>query len=137
MASVIDLIPHRPPWLVVDRLVASDGESASVEKQLGRGEPWLDDQGGLAEPLLVDLLAQTAACWLGSRGTGEAGAIGYLVAVRGFEFHRRAQAGETLTLTVHRLSSLGSLVAFRAAAAVEAEEIAHGELTCALPNRRD
>lgn len=144
MSQVIDLtsdglalnfIPHRPPWLLLDRVVSRDAQSVTVEKQLTVGEAWLAGDG-LAETLLTDLLAQATACWLGTQmadGMAEgAGRIGYLVAVRDLRFHRRARAGETLIITASQIASMGALRAFRVRAAVGDEEIAQGELTCAI-----
>jgi 3-hydroxymyristoyl/3-hydroxydecanoyl-(acyl carrier protein) dehydratase len=52
-----------------------------------------------------------------------------LVAARGFEFHGRAQAGDTVRLTATRTTTLGALHRFEAEAAVGERVIARGELT--------
>jgi len=127
MASVTDLIPHRAPWLLVDRVVDVAGERVCAEKRLTTNDPLLCD--GLPETLVVEALAQTAACL---NGTGLGAHRGFLVAATGFEFHGRAQAGETLTLVAVRTASLGALHRFSGEATVDGRLVAKGQMTFAV-----
>lgn len=133
MAAHFDLnsrIPHRPPWLLVDRVidVATAGSSIVTERRLTVDDPLMAPDG-LPETMMVEALAQTAACLNGeARGHHQ----GYLVAINGFTFSRRAQAGETITCRAERTAMLGSLHRFRGTIAVGDEEICVGQLTFAL-----
>jgi 3-hydroxyacyl-[acyl-carrier-protein] dehydratase len=127
MASVEDLIPHRAPWLLVDRVVESGEGRVRAEKTLCVDDPLLAD--GLPETLVMEALAQAAACVRG----GERGQHrGFLVAATKFEFPRRARAGEILTLRAERTATLGALHRFSAEAAVGDEIVAKGELSFAI-----
>lgn len=129
MEALVDLIPHRPPWLLVDRVVARSDEGVEAEKRLSAGDPLLGPDGGLPELLLLEALAQTAAC-------ANAGALGrhrgLLVAASGVVFDGRAQAGDVVTLRARRGAALGALVRFDAEALVGDRSIARGQLTFAL-----
>jgi 3-hydroxyacyl-[acyl-carrier-protein] dehydratase len=127
MANVTDLIPHRAPWLLVDRVVEVAGDRVCAEKRLAVGDPLVCE--GLPETLVVEALAQTAACL---NGTGLGAHRGMLVAATAFEFHGRAQAGETLTLVAVRTHALGALHRFTGEATVDGRLVAKGQMTFAL-----
>jgi 3-hydroxyacyl-[acyl-carrier-protein] dehydratase len=127
------LLPHRPPWLLVDRVISVDADAVVAEKRVSAGDPLVGDTG-LGGPLALEALAQAAACLMGTKAA-EAGAsvhLGYLVAARGWKFPSIAQPGETVTLEARRTSSLGALHGFSAVARVGEREIASGELTFAV-----
>lgn len=128
MEALVDLIPHRAPWLLVDRVVARDGARVTAEKRLATGDPLLVD-GELPEVLVLEGLAQTAACL-------NAGAVGrhrgMLVAATQVVFDGRARAGETLTLVATRTAALGALVRFDGEARVGERVIARGQMTFAV-----
>jgi 3-hydroxyacyl-[acyl-carrier-protein] dehydratase len=124
---VLERIPHRPPWLLIDRVTSVAGERVEAERRLAADDPLCAD--GLPETLVVEALAQTAACLMGhERGAHR----GYLVAAAGFEFHGRAQAGETLTLSATRTAALGALHRFDGEAHVGARLVARGQMTFAV-----
>lgn len=124
---MLDLIPHRPPWLLVDRVTARGDDFVEAEKRLSSGDPLLAD--GLPETLVLEAMAQTAAC-------ANAGALGshqgLLVAAQRVEFDGRAQAGETVKLRARKVATLGTLVRFEAEARVGERVIARAEMTFAV-----
>src|SRR5207237_7519665 len=98
---------------------------------LSAGDPWLVEGGSLPDLLVVELLAQAAACMAGAREGGE-GHLGYLTTARGWSFKRRARAGETLRLEARARARLGKLRSFTGEASVDGVPIADGELTCVV-----
>jgi 3-hydroxymyristoyl/3-hydroxydecanoyl-(acyl carrier protein) dehydratase len=133
MTASLDRIPHRPPWLLVDRVLSAEGDTVRAERRLGVNDPLLAPDG-LPEVLCLEALAQAAACL----NAGELGAHrGYLVAATKFEFDGRAQAGETLLLEATRTATLGNLFRFDGVARAvspggEARIVARGQMTFAL-----
>jgi predicted hotdog family 3-hydroxylacyl-ACP dehydratase len=104
-------------------LAASDA-GVTVEKRVS---------GAPIEGLwLLELSAQAAAVWNARRADDRRGHLGYLVAARGWKFPRAALAGETLTITVAPDGNLGALARFRSTVRAGDEELASGELTCAV-----
>jgi 3-hydroxyacyl-[acyl-carrier-protein] dehydratase len=127
MVANRDLAPHRPPFLLIDRVLDARDGKVRAEKLIGEGDPLSAD--GLPELLLVEALAQAAACLRAS----EAGAHrGVLVAATGFEFHGRPQAGDRLLLSATRTATLGALHRFDGEASVDGRLLARGQLTFAL-----
>ena len=100
------------------------------EKRISAADPLL--HGRLAGPLVMEALAQTAACLMGLRNGHRAGHRGYLVAARGWKFPDSAESGETVTLIATQRSELGGLHAFDAVARVGEREIASGTMTFAV-----
>ena len=94
MAALVDLIPHRAPWLLIDRVVVRGENRVEAEKRLAADDPLLAGDE-LPELLVLEALAQTAACT-------NAGALGkhqgLLVAASRVEFDGRARAGDVVTL---------------------------------------
>jgi 3-hydroxyacyl-[acyl-carrier-protein] dehydratase len=125
MERLVDLIPHRPPWLLVDRVTARGEDFVEAEKLLAAADPLLAPDG-LPEVLLLEALAQTAACL----NAGAMGAHhGLLVAAARFEFDGRAQAGDLIALRARRTATLGTLVRFEGEARVGERVVARGEMT--------
>jgi 3-hydroxyacyl-[acyl-carrier-protein] dehydratase len=128
MEALVDLIPHRAPWLLVDRVVARSDVRVEAEKRLAADDP-LVGPDGLPELYALEALGQTAACV----NAGKMGAHrGLLVAASRVEFDGRAQAGELVTLVAERTATLGSLLRFFVEARVGERVIARGELTFAV-----
>ena len=128
MERLVDLIPHRPPWLLVDRVTARGDGFVEAEKRLAAGDPLVGTQG-LPEVLVLEALAQTAAC-LNAAGLGAH--RGMLVAAQRFEFDGRAQAGDVVVLRATRTATLGTLVRFDGEARVGERVIARGQMTFAV-----
>lgn len=126
-SDVTARIPHRAPWLLLDSVLATEPTRVTSQRRLSVGDPLLSD--GLAETLMVEALAQTAACLVGKeRGTHQ----GYLVALQGFRFHRRGQAGETLDCEAERTAVLGNLHRFTGRILSDGEVLCEGQMTFAI-----
>ena len=92
----IEGVPHRPPVLLIDRLLDASSASATAEGTLREG-PWTEGDE-VWELALVEGLAQTAAALVSAerrRRGRSAPASGMLVGVKRFEWARRARAGST------------------------------------------
>ena len=129
MEPLVDLIPHRPPWLLVDRVTARSEDQVAAEKRLSVADPLLAPDG-LPELLALEALAQTAACLnAGTHGRHR----GLLVAASRVEFPSgRAQAGDLVSLRAQRTATMGALVRFAVEARVGERVIVRGEMTFAV-----
>ena len=112
---------------MIDRLVSFNEQSVVAERRVTAGDPLLGDEG-LRGPMLIEALAQTAACCMGLSRHGAAH-LGYLVAAAGWKFHAGALPGDTVTLTATRVAALGALHRFAASASVGERQIASGSMT--------
>ena len=96
MASVLSLLPHRPPFLLVDRVIASEpGHWIHATRLLTAGDPLLTEQGTLPAPLLIEAIAQTAAALLLSENPGVTPA---LLGIERAIFRGEARVGDVLHL---------------------------------------
>lgn len=135
-SDLVRAIPHRPPWLLVDRVVAVEGAPTFVvraEKRLSQGDPLLGPDGELTEPMVLEALAQTAACLNAASDEGDRPHTGMLVAATRFAFEGpRARAGDLVALEARRTASLGALHRFSCEARVDGRVIARGDLSFAV-----
>jgi 3-hydroxyacyl-[acyl-carrier-protein] dehydratase len=132
MDRLVDLLPHRPPWLLVDRVIVREAARVECVKQLASADPLLFNDE-LPELMLIEALAQAAACL----NTGELGRHrGLLVAASKFEFAGRARAGETVRLVATKEAALGALLRFSVAAYAGERLLTRGQLTFAVESAR-
>lgn len=128
MEALVDLIPHRAPWLLVDRVLSRSADAVEAEKRLSAGDPLLAG-GELPELLALEALAQAAACLnAGTLGAHQ----GLLVAASGVVFDGRARAGDVVSLRARKVAVLGALIRVDAEARVGERAIARGQLTFAV-----
>jgi len=140
--AILSVLPHRPPFLFVDRVVELEPFKRIVaERRLVADEPFFaghfPQQPIMPGVLISEALAQTSGLLLGlSRrtaggdGTVEDGAIFYLAAVN-VKFVRPAVPGEILTLCATLERDLGRLSRFNVEASVGRRLTATGSLTLA------
>ena len=104
-AAVLGLLPHRYPFLLVDRItVVEPGRRVVGVKQV-TGAEWAGPavpEGALAMPglLVVEALAQTSAALLMGLVPEAEGAVGYFVGMSRVRLRDPARPGDTLRLVV-------------------------------------
>lgn len=94
---ILELIPQRPPMVMVDRLVRADGEAAESEFTV-RPDNLFVEAGRLSEAGLVENMAQTAAArsgWI-ARTEGRSPDIGFIGSVQKLQVHFLPASGDTL-----------------------------------------
>lgn len=109
--ALADILPHRPPMVMIDALVRCDGESAVAVKTFWP-EGYGSDGERVIEVALIECLAQTMAAFQGketARRAGRRPARGMLVGVSGFAFHLPARCGRPVRLRVEVIRRLGPL----------------------------
>ncbi len=93
--DILTLIPQRPPFVLVDRLVeATPNEALSVYSVSGQHP--LVSCGCLSAAGLMENMAQTAAAHIGAVSEGEV-RIGFIGAVKNMQIYYRPQVGEQIT----------------------------------------
>ncbi|WP_298268476.1 hotdog domain-containing protein [Geobacter sp.] len=93
-------LPHRPPFLFLDRLLAVEPGASATARARVTGSP-----GGYPPILLVESVAQLAG--IAAAREGDAG--GVLAAIDRAEFHGAVPNGATLTITARVAKSFGTL----------------------------
>ena len=103
MRDIRELIPQRPPILLVDGLECVEGDPAIGTLVVRADNCFTDEDGLLAEAGVIEHIAQSASALAGHKAV-EAGAttppVGYIGEVKKFSLHRLPHVGETLRTTV-------------------------------------
>ncbi|MDI3327855.1 MAG: 3-hydroxyacyl-ACP dehydratase FabZ [Alicyclobacillaceae bacterium] len=130
------ILPHRPPFLLVDRILELEpGKRAVGLKNVTMNEPFFAGHfpGYAVMPgvLIVEALAQTGAVAILTLREYE-GKIGFFAGIDGFRFRRQVRPGDQLRLEVeiHRLK--GAIGKGAGRALVDGQVAAEGELMFAI-----
>ena len=134
--EIQDIIPHRWPFLLVDRIIEiEDGRRAVGIKNVSYGEPYFQGHfpGRPIMPgvLIVEALAQVGA--IAMLGLPEnRGKVGLFAGIDNFRFRKPVVPGDTLRLEVTLTRIRGPVGKGWARAEVDGQTVAEGELTFAL-----
>jgi len=125
--DALDVLPHRFPFRMIDRVLTLEaGRSAVVLKNVTCADPLFDRHGTWARVLLVEIMAQAAGMAAASH-PGEP-AAGLLVAVNRFRCGRPVVPGDRLVTAVEIVRRFGSVVKARAVVRAGNVRCAAGEL---------
>lgn len=133
------LLPHRYPFLLVDRIDAVDPGKSAHGTKLVTGAEWLightrGAEGLRAMPhlLIVEALAQLSGAVLAGLVAESAGAIGYFLGINDARFRGEARPGDVLTLHVELRAYRRGLCRTYGVARVGTQRIVRAELTSVL-----
>ena len=127
------VLPHRYPFLLVDRLIAFEDDAFHAIKNVTFNEPFF--QGHFPqEPvmpgvLIVEALAQAAGMAVAAKGVASEGAVGYLTGIDGAKIRRKVEPGDVLDLTGRIVTFRRNLCKVEAAAHVAGELAAEAQLS--------
>jgi 3-hydroxyacyl-[acyl-carrier-protein] dehydratase len=130
-------LPHRYPFLLVDRIVerSADGRSAVAIKNVTANEPFFQGhfpgQAIMPGVLIVEALAQAGGATLLQSQTRD-GQLAMLAGIDNFRFRRPVVPGDTLRLEVELLRMRGPIGKIQGRALVDGELVAEGEITFAV-----
>ena len=135
-AAIEAIIPHRPPFLLVDEIVALEpGVSGHGRWTIRGDEPWLGGHfpGNPVVPgvLMTESAAQVAAV-VALTHPDQRGKFGVFAAVDELRFTRIVRPGDTLDVQVEVERLRGRLGRVRVAVTVDGEPTLRGVLTFGL-----
>lgn len=126
------VLPHRYPFLLVDRVIEIDPGKKAVGLKNLSGEEWFFQGHSFYPPsLLLESLAQVGGVVLGAKAREEdpnATVQGLFAGVSDFTFQRCPVRGEQIRLKMEVLQNLASIYKFSAEAFVGDEKIAGGQI---------
>ncbi|MEM9474047.1 MAG: 3-hydroxyacyl-ACP dehydratase FabZ [Pseudomonadota bacterium] len=137
------IIPHRYPFLLVDRVVEIDGTKSAVGlKNVTINEPHFQGHfpGAPIMPgvTLIEALAQTAAVMVGvTEGYADKEFLVYFMTVDKAKFRRKVVPGDVLRLHVETLRGGGKVWKFTGRAEVEGELACSCEFTAMMDLPKD
>jgi len=137
--QIMDILPHRYPFLLVDRIIElQPGEKAVGIKNVTINEPYFAGHfpGIPIMPgvLMIEAMAQVGACALLSQEKYR-GQLAYLAGVDKMRFKRMVEPGETLLITTELSSIKRNIGRGKGIVKVNDELVCAGDLLFALSEK--
>ena len=139
--SLLTILPHRFPFLLVDRIVEIErGVRIVGLKNVTTDEPFFnaDNHMGMTLPalLIVEALAQTAAVLLMVECEPSEGNIAYFAGLDRVVWPGTVRAGDQLRLEIAVTHSRGRLRKVRGVASVDGVTVCEADLAAVVVNTR-
>jgi 3-hydroxyacyl-[acyl-carrier-protein] dehydratase len=136
------LLPHRPPFLLVDRVVALEpGKRLVAWKSVTMNEPFFvghfPGQPTMPGVLILEALAQAGALFaMRSLPDDQAGTkITYLMGIDGARFRRPVVPGDRLELVVELTKAKSTVWKMKGTARVDGQTVAEADFMAMLADR--
>ena len=137
IARLMQLLPHRYPFLLVDRIIEIDRDNSAVGiKNVTMNEPHF--QGHFpAQPvmpgvLIIEAMAQTAgAICIGASGENKPSLV-YFLTIDGAKFRRPVVPGDRLEIRVRKIKQRGNIWRFACEAKVDGVKVAEAEISAMM-----
>jgi 3-hydroxyacyl-[acyl-carrier-protein] dehydratase len=137
-AAILKLLPHRYPFLLIDRIIDMDGDrSATGIKNVTANEPYFQGHfpGNPVMPgvLLIEGMAQTAgALCMSHLDEFEEPPLVYFMAIDKARFRRPVVPGDTIHYHVQKMRHRGRVWRFKARALVDGVLVAEAEVSAVI-----
>ena len=141
IAGILHAIPHRYPFLMIDRVVdLVRNRSAVGIKNVSANESFFQghfpNHPVMPGVLIVESMAQTAAVLVvETLGPESAGKVVYFMSIEGAKFRRPVVPGDQLRIHVVKERNRGNVWKFHAVAKVEAVSVAEATYSAMIMDR--
>jgi 3-hydroxyacyl-[acyl-carrier-protein] dehydratase len=142
IARIMKLLPHRYPFLLIDKMIDMDGEeSGTAIKNVTINEPFFQGHfpGKPVMPgvLLVEAMAQAAgALVLNYLGDAHAGKLVFFMSIDKARFRRPVLPGDVVHFHVKLSNKRAPVWKYWAEAHVDGKKVAEAEIGAMLMNER-
>ena len=138
--KILDSLPHRYPFLLVDRVLEMEREKRIVAiKNVTMNEPFFQGHfpGAPVMPgvLIVEAMAQAGAVLLLHDLPGRDQKLVYFTGIDGARFRRAVVPGDQLRLTMEVLNLRARTCKMRGKAEVDGQLVAEAEILSAMVDR--
>jgi 3-hydroxyacyl-[acyl-carrier-protein] dehydratase len=138
----MELLPHRYPFLLIDRVVEiQEGKSLSAIKNVSINEPFFQGhfpgQPIMPGVLILEAMAQATGL-LAFSGMGDAHKIKLylLVGIDKARFRGQVAPGDQLVLNISLKRNMRGIGMYRCEALVDGEVVADAEMMCSAQDRQ-
>ena len=138
IVRIMQLLPHRPPFLLIDRIIDMDADlSGTGIKNVTMNEPFFVGHfpGRPVMPgvLIVEAMAQTAgALVVNHKGSEVEGSLVYFMTIDKARFRKPVVPGDTLHLAVRRIQQRSRVWRYEGKARVAGALVAEAEISAML-----
>lgn len=135
--QLMKLLPHRYPFLLVDKIVDIDADNSAVGiKNVTFNEPHFvghfPEQPVMPGVLIVEAMAQTAgAICIRKTGTDKPSLV-YFMTIDNAKFRRPVVPGDRLEIHVKKLKQRGNIWRFGCEALVDGTKVAEAEISAMM-----
>ena len=138
IGEVMKLLPHRPPFLMVDRVLRIEGNKITALKQVTIGEPYFAGHfpGHPIMPgvLQLEAIAQVAGILM-MRQAENAGKLAYFMSAEDVKWRKPVRPGDSLTIEVELTKSRGKIGRARGTCYVDGDVVSEAVVTCMFMDR--
>lgn len=132
VTDVMKLLPHRPPFLMVDRIVSVEGENKAIGVKALTMNEWYFSGHFPGHPVMPGVLQVEAMAQVGSilllRKPGHAGKIGYFMSADSVKFRKPVVPGDTLFIEVEMTQSKRMMAKAKGRCLVNGEVVSEAEM---------
>ena len=134
--QIMEIIPHRQPFLLIDTIEELEpGVRAVAKKNVTYNEPFFaghfPDEPVMPGVLIIEAMAQTGAVAILKLEENQ-GKTAYFAGINSAKFKKKVTPGDTLILETEIIKQKGPIGVGRACAYVEGKLVAQAELVFAI-----
>lgn len=128
-ADAAGLVPHKPPMLLVSRLIEIRERSSVSEVEVTEDTIFIGENGKLDEASYIEIIGQAIAAQNGFRNMGiKKEQEGFLLGVKNLEILGSARVGDRLCVSVYKVAKYGEFGVIKGEVFKGEEIIARGEI---------
>ena len=139
--EIREILPHRYPFLLVDRIIEMDAERIVGIKNVTANEPFFQghfpDFPVMPGVLIVEAMAQTAGVLVLKSMEDRHKKLVFLVAIENARFRRPVVPGDTLRMEMKILRRKASVAKMAGVATVDGVVVAEAEVMCKLADKEE
>ena len=131
--TLSELLPQRPPFVMIDRLLSCDEVFALTELTVRKDNIFVEDKR-LTSSGLIENIAQTCAARIGYLNLNAGGTvkIGVIGAISNIDIVRTPKVGEKLETTIELISEVFQMTLVEAVIRINGDEIVRANMKIAL-----
>jgi 3-hydroxyacyl-[acyl-carrier-protein] dehydratase len=137
--EIREILPHRYPFLLVDRIIELDAERIVGIKNVTANEPFFNghfpDFPVMPGVLIVEAMAQTAGVLVLKSIPDRHSKLVFLVSVDAARFRRPVVPGDQLRIEMNVIKRKGSVAKMAGKATVDGKVVAEAEVMCKLQDK--
>ncbi|MEO3385911.1 3-hydroxyacyl-ACP dehydratase FabZ [Mesorhizobium sp. CAU 1741] len=134
---IMKLLPHRYPFLLVDRIIDIDGDNSAIGiKNVTMNEPHFQghfpEQPVMPGVLIVEAMAQTAGAICIKAVGADTPSLVYFMTIDGAKFRKPVVPGDRLELHVRKLKQRSNIFRFACEGMVDGVKVAEAEISAMM-----
>jgi 3-hydroxyacyl-[acyl-carrier-protein] dehydratase len=137
--AIRGILPHRYPFLLVDRIIEMDAEHIIGIKNVTANEPFFlghfPDFPVMPGVMIIEAMAQTAGVQVLRTIPDRQNKLVFLVSVDGARFRRPVRPGDQLRIEMKVIKRKGSVAKMAGHATVDGVVVAEAEVMCKLQDK--